>query len=720
MLTKENGFTLPFLCKFRDASKYAFAFISLLIILLVIYSNSFQGTWQFDDQPNIVENSNLFLKTFNWHDITKSFYGVNGKSISRPFSYFSFALNYYLSGLNVFGFHVVNFIIHYLSSVFLFLFIYSTLKLPTVRERYIPSSYSYNIALLATVFWATSPLQVNAVIYIVQRMASMAGLFYIMAMYFYLKGRMSDRPWKYLVYGGLCVLSAALGFATKENAFMLPFSIWLYDLLIIQGATRENVLKNLKFLAPVIIIAAAVSLWYIDISSILSGASYANRPFTLTERLLTEPRIIIFYITLLFYPVSSRLTLLHDIELSKSFLTPWSTLPAIAVIVMLLVLAIYISRKRPLISFCIFFFFLNHIIESSFLPLELVFEHRNYVPSMFFFVPVVIGMLHVIDYFSYKKVVQFMIVAVVTFLLAAQGHTVFVRNALFADPILLWADNVKKAPKLSRPHGNLGSYFSRSGDWISSMHQYELALALKNYINFTNEPEFYHANLSMGYLNSGQEDSAIQECEKFLKIGKGRINANTANVMATALVMTGKVNESYALIRKALILEPENENYLSNLAFIFLKMGKLEKSIEVARKTLLMKPDFDKPLAILGEAYLLKRNYRLAIYFWQQYQVLHPEDVTTICALIELYEKTKQQDLLITSVYKLLYISSDKGLETYLSEITLHPFRYAHTVNQELMYEIIRKTIRKIGSSFSIDPSIVIPKRRGNLLIPSS
>ena len=109
----------------------------------------------------------------------------------RPVSYFTFAMNYYFDGLDVFGYHVVNFFIHYIASVFLFLFIYNTLKLPVLEGRY--ERHAYSIALLATLFWAINPVQVMAVTYIVQRMASMAAMFYIMAMYFYLKGRMGIR-----------------------------------------------------------------------------------------------------------------------------------------------------------------------------------------------------------------------------------------------------------------------------------------------------------------------------------------------------------------------------------------------------------------------------------------------------------------------------------------------------------------------------------------------
>jgi len=389
-------------------------------------------------------------------------------------------------------------------------------------------------------------------------------------------------------------------------------------------------------------------------------------------------------------------------------LTPWSTLPSIALIALLLVFAATISRKKPLVSFCIFFFFLNHVIEGSLIPLELIYEHRNYIPSFFFFVSVAIGMLWVIDYFSYKKVLQFTIAAVFTFMLFAQGHTVFIRNSLFINPIQLWTDNIKKAPNLSRPHGNLGSYLSRNGDWISATKQYTLALELRNFINFNNEPEMYHANLAKCYLNLGQEHLAIQECEKFLIIGKKQINAETCNTMAVALVSDGKLVRSNTFIHYALTLEPENENYLNNQAFIFLKMGKVHESIETARKILLTKPDFDKPLAVLGEAYLLKGNYQMAQHFWQRYAELHPEDITTICALIEIYEKTKQEDLLIKSVYKLLHVTSDKGIEKYLEEITLHPFRYTHVIDPESIHQTIKNIIRKLHTSFKIAPPSMI------------
>ena len=123
MFTKENGFALPGNWQFPDGKKYAFTFISLLIILLAIYSNSFYGEWHFDDYANIVDNPHIQIKSFSWPEIKHCMFGVYQDRLTRPLSYFSFALNYKFGGMDVFGFHVVNFIIHYLSAVFLFLFI---------------------------------------------------------------------------------------------------------------------------------------------------------------------------------------------------------------------------------------------------------------------------------------------------------------------------------------------------------------------------------------------------------------------------------------------------------------------------------------------------------------------------------------------------------------------------------------------------------------------
>ncbi|HOF74688.1 MAG TPA: hypothetical protein PK750_11785, partial [Syntrophales bacterium] len=442
----------------------AFAVVSLLAVLLIIYGNSFFGEWHFDDYHNIVDNRNVHLQTLSWDDIHRSFYGTavepRGRHLTRPLSYLSFGLNYFLGGTDVFGYHVVNFFIHFGSAVFLFLFVFRTLKLPLLHGRY--GDRAYDISLLAAFLWAINPLQVNAVTIIVQRMAAMAGLGYVMALYFFVRARTAETGSARWGLACCCAASSFLAFGSKENAAMLPVAILLYDIVLIQGATRECLLRVAKFSWIPLALTASLAVLFSDF---LSGVfqAYEVRPFTLVERLLTEPRVLLFYFTLLLYPIPSRLTLLHDIEISRSLIDPWTTLATILGIILILGFAVAKARRFPLLSFAILFFFMNHLIEGTVIPLELIYEHRNYIPSMFFFVPIAVVMVRTLDYFSYRRGIQYFMAGGFALLLAFQGHTTFERNDIVRSDLHLWLDNVQKAPNLSRPRINLARHYYEAG-----------------------------------------------------------------------------------------------------------------------------------------------------------------------------------------------------------------------------------------------------------------
>lgn len=687
MINKENGFNLNINWYFPGGREYAFAFIALFVFLIIIYANSFHGAWQFDDQINIVENNNIHLKIFDWSTIQKTFYGIESKKVDRPLSFLSFALNYHFNELDVFGYHLINFLIHYFTAIFLFLFIYQTLKLPTIREQYGPASYS--IALLSSILWATSPLQVTAVTYIVQRMASMAGLFYIMCMYFYLKGRTSERSIHAYLFFGLSILSAVLSLGTKENAIMLPFSIWLFDILLIQSATRKNIIRNLKLFVPLTLVALVICLWYVDITSIISGASYKNRPFTLIERLLTQPRVIIFYITLLCYPVSSRLTLIHDIELSTSFMSPWSTIPAILLILSFLILAFYLSRKKPLVSFCIIFFFLNHIVEGSFIPLELIYEHRNYIPSFFFFVPLSIGMVMILDYFAYRVSIQIIMVSVFTFFIFAQGHTVFLRNSLFSHPLLLWSDNIKKTTTLSRPYNNLGAIYWDMGFYDKAFEFYSKAKALDRQTNLTNRGINLH-NLGMYYLNvKGDYNKALTLFQSAIEAYPGYWPSY--NDAAVCFIRKGDFPEAGRRITTALRLWPENADLRHTLSFILFKMGEYDEATKQARRVLILKPDLYNSFSVLGEAYRYKGNYLQSTYYWKKYLERYPNDLEANFVLLELYARQNKQDDLSQILSKLLSLKKSKNWCELLEQIKKENRTAAYIPRTEEIIPIIEK-----------------------------
>ncbi len=688
MITRDDGFDLRWGERFPEGRRYLFVGITLFLFLIVIYGNSFHGAWQFDDTPNIVENRNIFLKTLDRADIAKTLYEPGKDSIGRPLSYLSFALNYYVGGLDVVGYHIVNFGIHYLASLFLFLFLYNTLKLPMVRER--SDSASYGIALLATVFWATSPVQTTAVTYIVQRMASLAGLLYIMALYFYLKGRMTDGPWRRTCFWGLCVLSAVLSFAAKENAVMLSVSIWLYDFLLIQGVTRENIKKNAMVLVPVILGVLAVGLWYVDISRLLAG--YENRPFTMTERLLTEPRVIVWYVTLLLYPVSSRLALIHDIELSHSLLSPWDTLPAIILIAGTVTLAAYLSRKRPLISFCILFFFLNHVIEGSIIPLELIYEHRNYIPSMLFFVPVAIFIVRILDYFSYTKRLQITTAALCVFLLWAQGHTVSLRNTLFQSPLLLWSDNVHKAPASSRSYNNLGTAYVRLGLYDEAYETFSRALKLNRQMNLSNRGvNLYNLGAHHLYIK-GEYDTALTFFRSALEAYPGYWPIY--NDLAACLTRKGDISEAHNTITAALSSWPENASLHCTLGVVLLKLGKYDQAVEEARHALALDPDLAGALRVLGESFLSKGKIRPATVCWERYEEKKPDSLEGKFALVELYAISGASDALSRTIEELICLKGSQDWHDLIERVEKETSLPVYLPEPEVIIPIITECIK--------------------------
>jgi hypothetical protein len=265
-------------------------------------------------------------------------------------------------------------------------------------------------------------------------------MFYILSLLLYVRSRLTDRTRsKWLLLAG-CVVSGLLAFGTKEISATLPGFIVLYEWYFLQPSNRRWGMRQLLILLASLLIILLISLVYFKnapIARILS--SYNIREFTLGQRVLTEFRVVIFYISLLLWPRPSRLNLDHDFSLSYSLTDPITTLVCFLLILALIVFAVVSARRNPLLSFGILWFFGNLVIESSVIGLELVFEHRNYLPSMF------VIMALVALFFRYIRPVW------LTVTLLCVAGTVFAgwtleRNKVWQDEITLYRDCAVKSP----------------------------------------------------------------------------------------------------------------------------------------------------------------------------------------------------------------------------------------------------------------------------------
>jgi tetratricopeptide (TPR) repeat protein len=691
MINKENGFDLNIKCDFPDLRKHAFAFISLFILIAIIYGNSLQGEWLFDDLSSIVNNPQIHLKSLSWPEIKNAFFATPQDLLSRSVARFSFALNYYADGLNVFGYHLVNVIIHLISSIFLYLLIYHTLNLPLLREKYQKSSYA--IALLAAFLWASSPLHVNAITLIVQRMTSMAGMAYVMSLYFYVKGRTSSGASRRIAFFLLCVVAGGLAIASKENAVMLPIAIFLYDLILIQGVSAESIRKNMPLILIILVTAMAGIVYEIFLTSNLD---YQAWTFTMKERLLTEPRVFLFYISLLLYPLGSRLTLDHDIQISRTLLDPWSTLPAILIIVFSIGYALWIARRKPLLSFCILFFFLNHLIEGTIIPLDLIYEHRNYVPAMFFFVPVAILMITVLDYFAYKRSLQFIMFFVMIFLLSSQGHTVYARNYIFSSSEIFWQDNVNKSLYLSRPHGMLGYVYSTQGNYQKSMMESKIALQLSRYPNLAQLTR-YHVNIGSAYLSlEMNNEKALFHYSEALRIHPQSASTLVYHNIAFIMLNRNNLKLAHTFGQMGVNFASTNATAHNNFALILFKEGDIDGAIKEANEALALDPNFAYPLAILAESYRIKGNYPKSQFYWGEFLMKNPDHINALLATLELYLQLGEKEKILQTAGKLLYLSRNGNLLDMIKNNKNELFPYSP--DPQKLLPIIRNVFLKLAN----------------------
>jgi hypothetical protein len=298
--------------------KICLAFVLLLFLIFTAYANTWTSSWHFDDYPNIVENSRLHITDLKLKSLYETFFASPdaSKSLHRPTANLTFALNWYLSQDTVTGYHLANITIHFLTALTLFFVILNLYRSPKLNCK--QQADTYLIAFLTAVLWALNPIQTQAVTYIVQRMASLAAMFYILGIYFYVNGRNSRQSLRQVYFYTGCFVSYMLATGSKENAVLMPLSLLLVETAFFQNLSLPQTRKRIYQTAA----GVCLTVFLMGILLFMRGEplsflkSYGGRSFSLLERLLTEPRILVYYLTQIFYPMPHRLSIEHDFGIS--------------------------------------------------------------------------------------------------------------------------------------------------------------------------------------------------------------------------------------------------------------------------------------------------------------------------------------------------------------------------------------------------------------------
>lgn len=610
-----------------EGNRKCVVFCLIAVLLFIVYANTINDEFHFDDTPNIVRAKNVHIKYPTLDELKKSTIKHESGNLYRPVARVSLALNWFFGGKDVTGYHLVNIAVHILACFFLYLAIMLILRAPRAPD--IPAEYVQFVALLAAVLWAANPIQTQAVTYIVQRMASMAAMFYIMGLYFYMKGRLSSSKGSAFAFYGATFLAYLLAVGSKENAVMFPFALVLLEVCFFADI---NKITNKRFILNTLFVILGTTALGLILFAVFRdnpwqyftglAGQYEDRPFTLGERLLTQPRVLIFYLSQIFYPIADRLSLVHDFRVSSSLFSPWTTLPSIlAVLGMIVFSTVYINRFK-LLAFPLLFFFLNHAIESSIFPLEMVFEHRNYLPSMFLFLPVAAAFALGIEYFRSlgKKTTPAFLVFFATLLVFLFGSGTYVRNMAWADDETLWRDAIQKAPRRARPYNNL-ALIEMKKDLAKSrvlLLKTEKGVPARKNQN----KKLAYTNLANVHMKKGEYKKAIEYYEKLLKYDPDSEKAWIG--LIGCYLQLGDL--SNALKRADIVLQnnPKHTKALGLKSFILLKMDEPEKAYPVVQKYLGQVPDEKKALLNMGCALIGLGKYRQAGIYLKRAVDLYP------------------------------------------------------------------------------------------------
>ncbi|KZC15318.1 hypothetical protein RHOFW510R12_07925 [Rhodanobacter sp. FW510-R12] len=378
------------------------ALLAAFAITLAVYWPGLSGGFLFDDYPNIVDNKGVQPHDASLPSLVGAALSSPASDFKRPLASLSFAINYLATGLDPYWMKLTNLLLHLLNGWLVCLLSLALLRSDPARRHPRASL----VAVLIATGWMLLPINLTAVLYVVQRMESMANLFVLLGLLGYVAGRRrmlgpvgrAGSNWGGFI---LCAISVTvpttLGLLAKETAVMLPLYALLIEWMLFHfGKLLETPASSARpepghlprrdprviglFVLILALPMVAGLAWLLP--GLLKPETWAARDFTMGTRLLSEARIVVDYIAWTLLPTPSALSFYHDdFRISTGLLAPWSTLASIVLLVALVALMLWLRRRAPLAALGISLFLGCQLLTGTILPLELIYEHRNYFAS---------------------------------------------------------------------------------------------------------------------------------------------------------------------------------------------------------------------------------------------------------------------------------------------------------------------------------------------------
>jgi len=478
--------------------KHSFIYFIVIILLgLLVYSNSFRnGFLSLDDASKASENP--LIMSIGIHNIMKIFSSFVFHTY-MPLAIFSFAIDYFLWGLNPIAFHAINILLHIVNSLLLFIFV----KKLTGKEI---------AAIIAALIFTVHPMNVETVSWISERSTLLYTTFYILSLLFYIKHFNELKTKKYIYFSFFFFLLSAL---SKPFAVTLPFVILLVDYFNGIKINIKNILKKTPFFL-LSIVFGIVTIYSTIVTENLRDISAYN----ILDRIIMTIYSVAFYIINFIAPI--YINALHPYPVKVNGLLPWEYY---ASVLFLAIIIIFIFRnrnfKKELIFGALFFLATASVFLTS-TPSGgdfLVVEHFVYLPCIGFAIVSGLFFSNIFDgsinFVFLKKIAPY----ILTIIIIAFSLISVNRSFVWKDNKSIFSDMIKKTPEHPFGYFGLGSYKLDNKDYEGAIEEYNKAIKV--------DSTYYNAyyNRALAEINLQFFDKAFSDLSKTIYLNSKKYDA---------------------------------------------------------------------------------------------------------------------------------------------------------------------------------------------------
>jgi protein O-mannosyl-transferase len=455
----------------------------LVLAAALVYSNSFNGIFQFDDRPSILEDQRLAnFPTFAAH----------ARSMIRPLTRLTFLIDRGLYGDRPAGYHLLNLLLHCGSGLLVFAIVAAAVRRVRSLSRDIPSPDASGgldaVPFAAALLFVVHPLGTETVTYMSGRATGMAAFFFLLSVYLFVVATAPEtNRRKRLLSHAAALLCFVLALLSKETAAALPLVLLLWQAVLGGDQFGEEAGRpgraaafgrSSRVLAPywllLVLLVGVASL--IPRYAALARASLETR--SLFENLLTQANAVAYALTLFVLP--SRLNFDHDLPVHGS-LFEWPAPLAVAILAAITVAAWWIARRAPLVAFGLAWFLACVLPTNSVVPRYDILSERNlYLPSIGLFMAAAATAAHAVAFLSpvRSRLARPAAAALLMLVAAVFAFETVRRNEIYGSEVAFWSDAARKSPLKARPHNNLGHAYLQAGEVELALVEFRRALAL--------------------------------------------------------------------------------------------------------------------------------------------------------------------------------------------------------------------------------------------------